>query len=279
MHISPRLLFLSLALACGPSTSNDDADTSSTTADTSTTTESMPTTPGTSSTAADTAADSTTEPMLTDANATSGTSTAADSATDTTTTDTATTGACQPGELCPDDFGFVCIELTPGEGVTDAVFDGTLFVVVKLHYEPCLTTFYNDAHPEQTLDAPEGAEIVGAWGPRLCSEPIPGRVDCEISSISQSAVPPVESLVVDYDILDPAQLSGGKLLWGPAPLPAAAACDAGLEPRVKLLALDDIIGFDETGSVAWQLQSFGPTSTAVPSLTGDDCLQVAIAPT
>jgi hypothetical protein len=229
---------LCLTLACGPTTGDTDSAAATTT------------TTGTTSTQ-----------TPTEAATTAGTTAAAECTSDT----------------CPDDFGFVCLELTPGDGVPDFVFASTAAVNVTLHYEPCLTAYYTGTHPEQSIDGPGGGPIFAAWQDRLCSEPVDGRVTCTVDAFGQHLPGPDPSLTVAYATPQPAQLTGGKLLWGPAPLPATAACADGLAPNVKLIALADIQGLDSTGAVVWQLQSFD-NPLAVPSLSADACLQVSIAP-
>lgn len=196
--------------------------------------------------------------------------------TDATTTGTTTTGGCMTDETCPDDFGFVCLELTPGEGIPDFVFASTARVSVTLHYDACLTTYY-ETHPEQQADGPGGGLVFATWLDRLCSEPVDGLVACTVESFAQSFDGPTDHLTVVHTTPLPAQLAGGKLLWGPAPLPATAACADDLEPTVKLVALDDIHGTDTTGAVVWQLQSVAAAG-ATPALTSDACLQVTLAP-
>jgi hypothetical protein len=215
----------------------------------------------------------------------SGPASTTDAATDSTTTaDTAasTSTPTTTGGGPEDQFGFVCIELEVGESVAGDPFLGTAKIQATMFYEPCLIDYYVDKHPEMRADGPadQGGAVFAAWKDRLCSEPVADRIDCAVESFEQTlnigGVTPLYNLTVTYTDLQPDQLNGRRLLWGPGPLPAFAECDDGQQPFVKLTALPDLVGLDEQGDVLWALQSFGATPRGLLGLTASECLQVPI---
>lgn len=195
--------------------------------------------------------------------------------------DVPTTGTTE--DALADQFGFVCIELDAGEGVVGDPFAGTAKVVARMTYEPCLIDYYGVKHPEMRLDGPAdaGGAVFQAWKERLCTEEVADRVDCTVESFEQTLNEGdmLYNLAVTYMVADPGALAGRRLLWGPAPLPAYAECEAGLKPAAKLTALIDVVGVSAENIPLWSLQSFGPTPRGLVGADGGGCLQVTVAPT
>ena len=177
-------------------------------------------------------------------------------------------------------FGFTCIDLHQAENVEGDAFLGTHRILVRLNYEACLKDYYLDKHPEMRLDGPEGLAVFEAWKQRLCTEPVEGRIDCEIEGFTQALIETGTEayyLQVAYVTPDPGQLDGRTLLWGPGPLPDHAECAEGLLPHVNLSTLSGVVGEDKDGNVLWQIQSFGD-SRGVMKLGGGGCIQAIVAP-
>jgi hypothetical protein len=181
-----------------------------------------------------------------------------------------------------EEFGFTCIELEVGESVEGDPFAGTFAIEVTMFYEPCLIDYYEKKHPEMRADGPaeDGGAVFAEWKERLCNEDVERRLDCKIASFEQNlnsgGVMPLYNMTIRYEDLQPDQIRGKRILWGPGPLEAYAECDAGQKPFVKLTALPDIVGLDGGGSILWSLQSFGATPRGLIQSTGSGCLQVPI---
>ncbi len=191
-----------------------------------------------------------------------------------------TAGAPTTGGVSEERFGFTCVDLNPGEAVDGDPFLGTYRIRVRLNYEPCLQDYYLNNHPKMRLDGVEGPAVFEAWKQRLCTEPVEGRVDCEIDGFTQILMATGTEayyLEVAYITPDPGQLNGGTLLWGPGPLPDYAECAEGLQPFVNLSQLSGVIGEDKDGNTLWQLQSFGD-KRGVMKLGGGGCIQANVAP-
>lgn len=181
-----------------------------------------------------------------------------------------------------EEFGYTCIELAVGEAVDGDPFLGTQKIKATMFYEPCLIDYYEKKHPEQRADGPAdaGGAVFAEWKERLCTEEVERRVDCEIESFEQNlnsgGVMPLYNMTITYGILNPDQLQGKRLLWGPGPLDEFAECDAGQRPFVKLTGLTDVVGLDGAGNQLWSLQSFGATPRGLIQTTGSGCLQVPV---
>jgi hypothetical protein len=211
-----------------------------------------------------------------------GASTDAETSTATATTGEPTTSGdtstgCATDGCEPEQFGTVCLELTRGETLSGDPLAATARIVAQMRYEDCLIDFYVTRHPELRLDGPAeaGGAVFAEWKQRLCAEPVDGRIACSVVSFVQTLDEDsmVYSLQVTYEPGDPAALLGGKLLFGPGPLPALAGCGDGDEPRVTLTGLSDLVGLDADAEPLWKLESFGVTPSAV---FGGACLQVRI---
>ena len=179
-----------------------------------------------------------------------------------------------------EDFGFTCIDLNPGEGVDVDPFLGTYKIKVRLNYEPCLRDYYLNKHPEMRIDGTDEPVVFEEWKERLCSEEIDGRIECEIDGFKQVLMDTgTEAYYMEVSYLTPKPdaLSGGKLLWGPGPLPDAAECTMGLKPFVNLSSLSGVTGEDKNGKKLWQVQSFGD-KRGIMKLRGGGCIQANIEP-
>lgn len=179
-------------------------------------------------------------------------------------------------------FGFTCIELQKGQGVSGDPFAGTAKIEATLSYEPCLIDYYLNKHPEMREDGPDdaGGAVFAEWKERLCNDPIDRRIDCEIESFEQTinsgGVNKLYNMRIVYNIPKPDELVGRRLLWGPAPLEAYAECDAGDRPFVRMTTRGDIIGINGSGTPIWSLQAFGQTPRGLIQTTAAGCLQVPI---
>lgn len=189
---------------------------------------------------------------------------------------------CKEEEV--DEFGFTCIELSRGESVDADPFAGTYEIIVTLNYEPCLIDYYTMKHPEMRLDGPDdmGPAVFEEWRTRLCSEDVPGRIDCEIpeggfEQILQSTGITAYKMSVTYRGLDPQGLAGRVILWGPAPLTENAECGTGLSSFAQLGSLSGVLGRDKDGNTLWQVQSFSDRRGKIDS-KGSGCIKAAIEP-
>jgi len=190
--------------------------------------------------------------------------------------------SCKEEEV--DEFGFTCIELSRGESVDTDPFGGTFEIIVTLNYEPCLIDYYTMKHPEMRLDGPEdmGPAIFEEWRTRLCSEEVPGRIDCEIpeggfEQILNSTGIEAYKMGITYRVTDPQGLAGRVILWGPAPLTENAECAEGLSSFAQLGSLSGVIGRDKDGNTLWQVQSFSDRRGKIDS-KGSGCIKAAIEP-
>lgn len=176
-------------------------------------------------------------------------------------------------------FGFACVGLHQDESVEGDPFLGTAEIRVRLNYEPCLQDYYLDKHPEMRTDGTQGPAVFEAWKQRLCTEPVPGRIDCEVQGFQQVLMtnPPAYYLEVTYTTPAPERLNGGTLLWGPAPLSDFAECAEGLQPFVNLSGLADVSGRDKDGKLLWQVQSFSDKRNII-KLTAGGCIQANVQP-
>jgi hypothetical protein len=202
---------------------------------------------------------------------TSPTETSPTEATDTTDTST--------GEQPPGEFGFVCVQLQPGEDVEADVFAGTRKITVTLNYEPCLVDYYTNKRPEMRQDGKNGAQVFAAWLSRLCSEDVPGLAECEVDNIDQilDQIAMAFKASVTYTIPEGGELAGRKLLWGPGPLPEFAECEGDFKPYVNLATLSGVVGYAADDSVLWSVQSFGEKRQMM-SLDGLACIDANIKP-
>ncbi len=177
-----------------------------------------------------------------------------------------------------EEFGFTCIDLNQGESVEGDPFVGTYKIVARLNYEPCLKDYYLNKHPEMRLDGTDGPAVFEEWKERLCSEEIPGRIECEIAAFSQVLMQTgTEAYYMQVEYITPKseELNGRKLLWGPGPLPDYAECGEGLKPYVNLSTLSGVIGEDKNGKTLWQVQSFGD-KRGIMQLRGGGCIQANV---
>lgn len=200
------------------------------------------------------------------------------------TTSNSTTANSSTGESPTggptEEFGFTCLDLSQGESVEGDPFAGTYKIVLKLDYLPCLKSYYLDKHPEQRLDGKDGPAVFAEWKERLCSEAVARRIDCTVESFEQTLITTGAeeySLAVTYITPNPGDLVGGKILWGPGPLPDYAECDPGDVPFAALTKQSGITGQNKAGKVLWQAQSF-TDNKGVMQLSGGGCIQARIAP-
>ncbi|WAS94206.1 hypothetical protein [Nannocystis punicea] len=206
----------------------------------------------------------------------------------TTTDDTPTTDATSSttaGESEPtttdsagEPFGFVCMDILKAENVEDDPFAGTAKIRITLKYDQCLIDYYTKRHPEHAFDAPEGAAIVDDWRARLCDELPDALVPCEVESLAQTLDEGASKfeLAVTYQIGDPAQIDGRRLLWGPGPVDAVAECEGQL-PSVRMTLPTDLVGLDAEGTELWSAQSWSnPVSVFKNDAAG--CIEVSAAP-
>jgi len=179
-----------------------------------------------------------------------------------------------------DEFGYTCIALSRGEGVTVDPFPGTYEIIVTLSYEQCLVNYYTKKHPEMRLDGAEGPEVFEEWRTRLCSEDVTNRIECEIpedgfEQILQDTGIPAYKMGIRYRVTDAKALDGRVILWGPAPLTENAECDGGESSFVQLGSLSGVIGRDKAGNTLWQVQSFSDRRGKIDS-KGSGCIKAAI---
>jgi hypothetical protein len=189
--------------------------------------------------------------------------------------------SCKEEEV--DEFGFTCIELARGEGVTVDPFPGTHEIIVTLNYEECLIDYYTKTHPEMRLDGPAdmGPAIFEEWRTRLCEEEVSGRIDCEIvelasfEQILQMTGTESYKMSIRYRVADSNALDGRKILWGPAPLTENAECAAGKSSFVQLGSLSGVLGRDKDENTLWQVQSFGDRRGKIDS-KGSGCIKANV---
>lgn len=177
-------------------------------------------------------------------------------------------------------FGFTCIDLNQGEGVTSDPFIGTYRIIATLNYEQCIKDFYLDRHPELRFDGKEGPAVFDEWKERLCSEEVTGRIECEIEEFKQTLMStgtPTYKMSISYITPKSNELNGRTLLWGPGPLPDFAECTESQQPFVNLATLSGVIGQDKDGKTLWQVQSFGDMR-GLMQLRGGGCIQANIKP-
>ena len=181
-----------------------------------------------------------------------------------------------------EEFGYTCIELSRGEGVTVDPFPGTFEVIVTLSYERCLVDYYTKKRPEMRLNGADGPEVFEEWRQRLCSEDVSRRIECEIpedgfEQILQDTGIPAYKMSIRYRTPDPQGLDGRVLLWGPAPLTENAECDNGESSFVQLGTLSGVLGRDKNGNTLWQVQSFSDRRGKIDS-KGSGCIKASIEP-
>lgn len=165
---------------------------------------------------------------------------------------------------CSDDeedlqHGSVRITLTRAEGQADNPFVGTAQVRVVLEYGPCLENFY-EANPEYQQEGAQGDLVFGrledggeGWADRLCDDPEPQQIECEVALIEQE-LDQSSQLRVTYNV-QADDLETRFLRVGPIPLPELAMCEAGQEPRVRLTP-NPVTGFDANGMTIWNTATF-----------------------
>jgi len=168
----------------------------------------------------------------------------------------ALTGCEEPPE--EDTHGFVEIQFQRAASETESPYVGTAQVQVQMSYGDCYQAFYA-ANPNYAIDGEDGALVFGSeedggegWRDRLCTEDVPGRVDCDVVEFQQLLQDDSQRLAVTYNIN--AELESRRLLFGPLPLSSLTACDGGGSPRVSI-QLGGTRGLDAEGNVVWQVVS------------------------
>ena len=162
-------------------------------------------------------------------------------------------GGSTTGEVEPEDFGSIRIELEPADGNIN-IFKGTTEVTVTVHYDTCLQDFYLKSHTTYTQDGIDGTPVFAAWKDRLCTD-FASTPDCEVTAISQTLSPANEvyALEITYKIndADPAKLAYHELRVGPLPVEAFASCGDGLSPFVELRQ-SGLFGRNAEGIQIWR---------------------------
>jgi len=182
--------------------------------------------------------------------------------------------SCKPEEE-PETHGFVCVEVRPGVSAQSdvaALFAGTKQVKITVNYLECLKDFYLNTHTEYALVGVEGEAVFEEWRERLCSEPINGRVDCEVADYRQDLSTSL-NLTVTYDVSDPNALEGRKFLVGPLPLEEFANC----KPDVKVAGSNAAVsGYDANNALLWKIEAFNAITQGRASLRGGGCIPVDV---
>ncbi len=161
--------------------------------------------------------------------------------------------------------GSVKLEFRRGDGEAESPFIGTTVLQVTLNYEACLIDFYK-ANPNWRAQGPDGDTVFGprdlggeGWQDELCDR---GNVDCEVISFNQQLDDNQGNfLSVLYSIKDSAAVENRTMHFGPVPLPALAACEAGSEATVRVAtngAARGLDGVPPDGNILWAIQKFDP---------------------
>lgn len=183
---------------------------------------------------------------------------------------TTTVSGCGEDEVA-DDHGYACLDIRRGENTEASVYTGTVAIQVRVNYLQCLRDFYNDSNPEYRLDGVEGERVFTEWAPRLCSEPeIDRAMACEVDveSYTQTLIETEgtskHTLTITYNLTDPSNIEGNRLLIGPLPLEELAGCG----PDVSFTSLGDVLGLNAEGETIWQMQTYENSPSRGKSFDG-----------